>query len=103
MIYRGSLGEMDGTYEEVMNTSMLPAHNHTVYAIRNLGDLTNPTDKFTSIMAGVKTYKQTPNAAVAMSSSALSETGESKSHTNLQPYLTVNFCIAYEGLYPTRG
>jgi microcystin-dependent protein len=45
--------------------------------------------------------KQPPNTA--MSASALTPAGAGLPHNNLMPYLTLNFCIALTGIYPTRG
>jgi microcystin-dependent protein len=38
---------------------------------------------------------------VAMASNAVSTVGSSQPHTNLQPFLTLNFCIALQGIFPS--
>jgi microcystin-dependent protein len=40
---------------------------------------------------------------VSMSNQALPPAGGSLPHNNMQPYLTVNFCIALQGVFPPRG
>jgi microcystin-dependent protein len=39
---------------------------------------------------------------VSLNSSALAPAGGNQPHNNLQPYLTLNFCIALQGVYPPR-
>jgi microcystin-dependent protein len=43
------------------------------------------------------------NSLVAMSPSALSPSGGGLPHNNMQPYLTLNFCIALQGVFPARN
>ena len=38
-----------------------------------------------------------------MNANMLGDTGGSQSHDNIQPYLAVNFCIALNGIYPSRS
>jgi microcystin-dependent protein len=38
-----------------------------------------------------------------MATNALAATGGSQPHNNLQPYLAVNFCIALQGIFPSRN
>jgi microcystin-dependent protein len=39
---------------------------------------------------------------VTMNPQALAPTGGSLPHNNMQPYLTLNFCIALQGVFPAR-
>jgi microcystin-dependent protein len=41
--------------------------------------------------------------AVIMDGTAISTAGSNTPHPNLQPYLTLNFCIALQGIFPPRG
>jgi len=38
-----------------------------------------------------------------MSSAAIGQTGGSQPHENMQPYLTLSFCIALQGIFPSRN
>ena len=68
-------------------------------AMRDKGDLyeelglSNPADAYTT--------GGSPN--IQLSQKAISPTGNTQPHQNMQPYLTVNFCIALSGVFPTRG
>lgn len=43
------------------------------------------------------------NVNTQMSSTAMTVTGQSQAHNNMQPYLVVSFCIAINGIYPSRS
>ena len=43
------------------------------------------------------------NAQQALSPQAIAQSGGSLAHDNIQPYLALNFIIAYEGIYPQHG
>jgi microcystin-dependent protein len=46
-------------------------------------------------------YGNSPNAT--MNGSALGMTGGGQAHINMQPYLTINFCIALQGIFPSQN
>jgi microcystin-dependent protein len=52
-------------------------------------------------IANIATYNTTANTSMALTE--LSLTGNSQPHNNMQPYLTLNFCIALQGVYPPRS
>jgi microcystin-dependent protein len=41
------------------------------------------------------------SSLVAMNPAAVTNTGGSQAHQNMQPYLTLNFCIALQGIFPS--
>jgi microcystin-dependent protein len=47
-------------------------------------------------------YLSTTAPATALAPAALTPTGGSQPHDNMQPYLTLNFCIAMQGVFPPR-
>ncbi|MFM2486255.1 phage tail protein [Celerinatantimonas yamalensis] len=97
------LTEKVGTDSEVLNASMLPKHSHRVKGYVLPGEQTEPTDRYIANVKLVKEYKKIPYTAVAMASSMVGDSGESAYHSNLQPYLTLAFCIALEGFFPSRS
>jgi microcystin-dependent protein len=44
-----------------------------------------------------------PDTSTVMNADMLGEAGDSQPHDNIQPYLAVNFCIALNGIYPSRS
>lgn len=99
------LGQKVGVETVSLTEAQIPSHSHT-FRVHNGGSKPGgPTN--TSSIANSRTINawQTNTSAnlVDMASSTLSTTGGSQAHTNIQPYLTLNFIIALQGLYPSRG
>ena len=97
------LGETGGTETVTLLESEMPAHRHTLKANDESGDLTAPTpDRSLARGGGGPTYAAANAPRIAFSPQALPPAGGSLPHTNLQPYLTVLFCIALQGVFPQR-
>lgn len=99
------LGEESGTSTVTLLQSEMPVHNHNLMASNEdgtQGSLTAGIAIATSV--GGKLYQTTVNAnLVQMNFMALAVTGGSLPHNNMQPYLTLNFNIALQGVFPPRG
>jgi|SRR6185437_11193528 len=102
------LGETGGEESVTLLQSEMPSHSHIVVAdtgTANSGDPTNNIYKF-SVIPGtppiaVASYNAgPPNTASGVVN--MSVTGGSLPHNNLMPYLTFNFCIALQGVFPAR-
>lgn len=105
-----SVGETTGTEYETLLTSEIPAHNHSFTATSTAGTtLTSSGNQLAQAFSGGKQASYTGNylnanaANVTMSPAATNVTGGSQPHNNMQPYLTLNFCIALQGVYPPRS
>jgi microcystin-dependent protein len=105
-----TLGIQVGTTSETLSMNNIPQHTHAVKVCNSVGSDQAPVSKvlaqggipsghtvtpWNSYVAG------TPN--VAMSASAITAVGNGAAHSNMQPFLSMNFCMALMGLYPTRG
>jgi len=99
------LGEQGGSEFVTLLESEIPIHNHTLRANFNTGDVNDPSSARS--LAASSTgflYQTTTNANLTnMAFQAVSITGASLPHNNMQPYLTVNFIIAMQGVFPPRG
>lgn len=103
------LGEEGGAETITLLQSEMPAHSHSMSARGAAGTTTNPagaTPANMSWLAGasfgqVRGYSTAVPADTAMSAT-LAVTGGGLPHPNMQPYLTVNFCIALQGVFPPR-
>jgi microcystin-dependent protein len=78
----------------------MPNHTHTLRAESDEPGEDNDPNGAALAKAGV--YTAASNL-VSMSDSALPNAGGSQPHNNMQPYLTINFIIALQGLYPSRS
>jgi microcystin-dependent protein len=96
------LGEKSGTENVTLNVAQMPSHNHSASASFNEADSASPQNKVWALLThNVKSYGNGVSGQT-MDNSAIGNTGDGQPHTNIQPYLCVNFIIALEGIYPSR-
>ena len=93
------LGEQSGVESITLLVSEIPLHTHNYQATEEAANENNPKDNAPA--AGVGMYAQ-PNNLTPMAFQALSPAGGGLPHNNMQPYLTLNFCIALQGVFPQR-
>ena len=100
------LGEVGGSDTVTLLESEIPVHNHLINT-HNLdaGGLQNPAPTVMLAKSSQgNAYQTTVNAnIVQMAPQALSPAGGSLPHNNMQPYLTLSFCIALQGVFPPRS
>lgn len=98
-----TLGEAGGTEFVTLNSTQIPAHNHPLNAVSDAGDASAPAGNYLANSGALdKEYKAT-GTVVQMNASAVGSAGGSQPHTNLQPFLVLNFYIAVEGIFPSRN
>jgi microcystin-dependent protein len=98
-----TLGEVGGTESTTLTTQQMPIHNHRVQASNALGTFGGPQDRYlgASQTDGNKIYYEgTPNRQMA--ADMLTSAGGSQPFSILNPYLAMNWCIALEGIFPSR-
>ena len=84
----------------------MPAHNHLVNAYNaDVANIANPAGNSLGVgtQAGntVNMYRNTaPNVALNAATAGIA--GSSQPHQNMQPFLTISFCIAIQGIFPRR-
>jgi microcystin-dependent protein len=98
------LGETGGSETIKLLEAEMPLHTHTVNTNTDPGTLQQPgPDRILARSANATAYQSnTTGNLAAMASQALASTGGSLPHNNMQPYLTVNYCIAMQGIFPQR-
>jgi len=98
------LGETGGSDTVTLLESEIPSHAHSMMGINNTPQDTIPTpaDGYARSSGG-NAYQATANQNIAqMSANTIAPAGGDQPHNNLMPYLTLNFCIALQGVYPPR-
>ena len=97
------LGEMGGTESVTLLVSEIPAHTHTMNSLNIQSTTTTPTTG-TALGRSVNgnAYADAASGFQTFAPEALTPAGGSLPHNNLQPYLTLNFCIALQGVFPQR-
>lgn len=102
------LGEIGGSETVTLLESEMPAHTHAMMARGAAGTTTNPQGAAPANMSwtagaafgAVRGYSTLP--VNTRMSATLGVGGGSLPHNNMQPYLTLNFCIALQGVFPPR-
>jgi microcystin-dependent protein len=101
------LGEEGGLPSVTLLQTEMPAHTHALNGSNGPANLQSPAGDRVLGRATNSSYLDTttspPLNLVPMSPQAVSVTGSGLPHNNMQPYLTVNFCIALQGIFPARN
>ena len=95
-------GQVAGEEGHVLQQAEMPAHSHTAYS-----DLANGTSEVpTNLLparnpAGIPTFGATPGTTLA--AGHIAATGSGLAHNNMPPFLVINYCIALQGVFPSRA
>lgn len=96
------IGQKGGMEMAQVHPDALPSHTHVLNAL--VDDAKKPAPKDTLLATSSSPiYSNSTDGLTQMSSTAVSKTGGGQYHDNMQPYQVVNFCIALQGLFPSRN
>jgi microcystin-dependent protein len=97
------LGQMSGSETITLLVSEIPFHTHVMMAQNTPANVNSPSPNTVALArsAGGTAYGPV-GTTVNMAFQTLSPAGASLPHNNMQPYLTLNFCIALQGIFPQR-
>jgi microcystin-dependent protein len=95
-----TLGERSGTEAHTVSINELPAHTHAARAASASGNTPVPTNNF--LAAANNVYRSADNLT-PLAAGTVSNVGGSQAHTNMQPFLTIGFCIALQGIFPSQN
>jgi microcystin-dependent protein len=95
------LGETSGT-ETVTLRKRIPSHSHALMAAPTPALLFAPSSTTAQPVSGGPAYIASNAGLVQLSDNAIAPAGGDQPHNNMQPYLTLNFCIALQGVFPPR-
>ncbi len=98
------LGETGGSETVTLLESEIPSHSHTAGAQNvPLGGVAAPGSNTTlNRPASGNLFKSGSAPLTPMASQTLAPSGGDQPHNNMMPYLTLNFCIALQGVFPPR-
>jgi microcystin-dependent protein len=94
------LGSKSGEETHTLAASEMVQHTHTIQASADPSTSQDPTN---AVLAKSGQIYGAANNLVDMASGTLANAGGGQAHDNMQPYLTLNFCIALQGVWPSRN
>ena len=93
-----TLGERGGEQAHTLSIAELPTHVHAAMATSALADTSVPTG---NLLGGVNNGYGASANLVSLIPSTVANVGGSQAHLNMQPFLTLSFCIALQGIFPS--
>jgi len=97
------LGEVGGSETVTLLESEIPSHTHQMRADNQDPADTNVVSPAAALAKSTGGALYQPASNATMSGNALAPAGGDQPHNNMQPYLTLNFCIALQGVFPPRS
>ena len=91
--------ETGGAEEITLTVNQIPAHSHPLIATTAAGTAASPQGSVLAASGSSNVYRPAPGAA-ALAPEAVGSAGGSQPHSNLQPYLCLNFIISLFGIFP---
>ena len=96
-----SLGQNGGEESVTLQVSQMPTHNHSVQASTAVGNQSSPAGNAWAAQGRAPIFSSTDGTPMSPGSTSL--TGGSQPHDNMSPYLTLNYVIALQGIFPSRN
>jgi microcystin-dependent protein len=98
------LGQVGGSSDVTLLVAQMATHNHSLNAAEAPPAASqSPANAALGFKPNVTNiYSAATTPLTSFNSAALSLTGGSKPHNNMMPFLTLNFCIALQGVFPSR-
>ena len=94
-------GGIGGAEQHTLVTGEMPVHNHTMLGNSATATVAPAINNYAAT-AAANPYSSTGASLTAMAGTSTTS-GGGQGHENRQPYLTLNFCIALQGIYPSRN
>ena len=97
-------GQKSGEETHTLAGNEMPNHQHSYRATTSTANQGLPTGHMVATPpAAIGAMYSPPSNMVNMASQSIANVGGGQAHNNMQPYLALNFCIALQGLFPSRN
>ncbi len=98
------LGQVAGVENVTLLSTQMPQHNHPVACNNAVATAGSPANNFwAQLPAGAANRFGPAGNAVAMNAADIGNAGGNQPHPNMPPFLVLNFCIALQGVFPSRN
>ncbi len=96
-----TLGERGGEQAHTLSLSEIPIHTHVLQGTSATGTQLIPAGNLLAVN-NLPAYHAVDANVTAMAANTVSNVGGSQAHLNMQPFLTLNFSIALQGIFPSQ-
>ena len=93
-----TLGERGGEQAHTLSIAELPMHAHVANSTSVNGNTPVPTG---NLLGQANNAYSTASNLISLNPSSVANVGGSQAHLNMQPFLTLNFSIALQGIFPS--
>ena len=93
-------GQKGGTQSVTLTIQQMPQHMHILQATNSNADNVVPTG---NMLAGFNNGYRLPSGLTTLNPGTVGNVGGRQPHENMAPYLVLNFCIALQGIFPSRN
>jgi microcystin-dependent protein len=93
-----TLGERGGEQSHTLSIAEIPTHTHVLQAS---GSNAATNSASGAVLGNATAVYHAPTSLTALSPSSVTNVGGSQAHLNMQPFLTLSFCIALQGIFPS--
>src|SRR5436190_1883999 len=95
-----TLGEQGGEQAHTLGIAEVPQHTHAASASSANGDTSFASGH---VLAAAGNLYRGPNNLTSLNPATVTNVGGSQAHLNMQPFLTLNFTIALQGIFPSQN
>jgi microcystin-dependent protein len=96
------IGQIGGFEDVTLTQGQMPTHTHTVNANASPATASRPAGSALARTTD-QIYATAPDGSTTMNAGTIANAGGSQPHSNIQPFLVISFCIALQGIYPSRN
>jgi microcystin-dependent protein len=94
-------GQQTGEEAHTLNVNEIPTHQHFMFGSETLADVPVPVN---SVLGRANNMYAPPDSALtSMRPGSVTNVGGGQAHENRQPFLVLNWCIALQGIFPSRN
>ena len=98
-----NLGNKSGTETVSLSQAEMPAHGHTLQASSVDGTAQTPSGNVLARTVGLQYEAGASSIGSDIHADTIAAAGSSQGHNNMMPYITLAFCIALQGVFPSRN